>query len=64
MRDLIPIDELERLTELELIELETRLRHLILTPDLNADDLRLCLIMLSNVVFARHMRPHRRALNR
>jgi hypothetical protein len=50
---------LENLTDLELIELEVRLRHLILTPDLREADLQICLIMLSNVVRARHMHCQR-----
>jgi hypothetical protein len=57
MHNLIPIDELDKLTDLELIELEARLRDLILTVDLHESDLRRCLASLSNAVFVRERRP-------
>jgi len=56
MHNLIPIDELEHLTDLELIELETRLRDLILSVDLHEADLRSCLAALSNVGYVRERR--------
>jgi hypothetical protein len=57
MHNLIPIDELDKLTDLELIELEARLRDLILTADLHDTDLRNCLASLSNAVYVRLRRP-------
>lgn len=56
MHNLIPIEELDKLTDLELIELEARLRDLILYADLPEDDLRRCLSSLSNTVFVRTRR--------
>lgn len=56
MHPLIPIDELDKLTDLELIELEARLRELILTVDLHESDLRRCLASLSNAVYVRERR--------
>ncbi len=56
MHHLIPIDELDKLTDIELIEVEARLRDLILTHDLTESDLRRCLASLSNAVFVRVMR--------
>jgi hypothetical protein len=55
----IPIDELDKLTDLELLELETRLRNLILVCDLDDADLRRCLASLSNAVFVRLRRDRR-----
>jgi hypothetical protein len=57
MHHLIPIDELDKLTDLELIELEARLRDLILNADLHEDDLRRCLSSLSNAIYVRQTRP-------
>jgi hypothetical protein len=57
MHNLIPIDELEHLTDLELIELETRLRNLIRIEDLPDADLRSCLAALSNAIYVRARRP-------
>lgn len=56
MHNLIPIDELDKLTDLELIELEARLRNLILAVDLHEADLRRCLASLSNAVYVRERR--------
>lgn len=57
MHPIIPIEELEKLTELELLGLEARLRDIILTLDLNDADLRRCLASLSNTVYVRQLRP-------
>lgn len=57
MHNLIPIDEMDKLTDLELIELEARLRDLILTLDLHESDLRRCLASLSNAIYVRQRRP-------
>ncbi|HEV2817040.1 MAG TPA: hypothetical protein VGW40_07450 [Allosphingosinicella sp.] len=56
MHYLIPIDGLDKLTDLDLIELEARLRDLILTVDLHEDDLRRCLASLSNILYVRERR--------
>ena len=56
MHHLIPIDELDKLTDLELVELEARLRDLILNADLRECDLRRCLCSLSNAVYVRERR--------
>jgi hypothetical protein len=56
MHHLIPIDELDKLTDLELIELEARLRDLILTADLRDHDLQRCLASLTNAVYVRQRR--------
>lgn len=56
MHNLIPIDELDKLTDLELIELEARLRDLIHTVDLDEGDLRRCLASLSNILYVREHR--------
>lgn len=57
MHPLITIDEMEKLTDFELLILEARLRDLILTRDLPDADLRRCLASLTNAVFARERRP-------
>jgi hypothetical protein len=56
MHNLIPIEELDKLTDLELLELEARLREIILNCGLAADDLARCLATLSNAVFVRQRR--------
>ena len=56
MHPLIPIDDLDRLSDLELIRLEAALRDLILTADLGDADLRRLLASLSNAVFVRERR--------
>jgi hypothetical protein len=56
MHHLIPIDELDKLTDLELIELEARLRDLILNADLRDNDLVRCLASLSHAVYVRERR--------
>jgi len=58
MHQLITIDEMEKLTDCELLILEARLRDLILTRDLPDADLRRCLASLTNAVFVRERRPH------
>lgn len=64
MHPLIAIDEMEKLTDFELLILEARLRDLILTRDLSDDDLTHCLASLTNAVFVRERRtsplPHPR----
>jgi hypothetical protein len=56
MHPLISIEELEKLTEPELLCLEARLRDLILTRDLPEADLLRCLASLSNAVYVLAMR--------
>jgi hypothetical protein len=56
MHNLIPMEELEKLTDRELLDLEARLRDIILTHELGDADLRRCLASLSNVVFIRTRR--------
>lgn len=51
MHPLIPIEALEPLTDAELIDLEARLRDLILTHDLPEADLLRCLASLTNLGF-------------
>jgi hypothetical protein len=58
MHNLIPIEELEKLTDRELLDLEARLRDIILTHELGDADLRRCLISLSNAVFVRMRRAN------
>lgn len=53
MHNLIPIEELEKLTEAELLDLEARLRDIILTHELGDEDLRCCLVSLSNATYVR-----------
>ena len=43
MHNLIPIEELDKLSDRELLDLEARLRDIILTHDLGDADLRRCL---------------------
>ena len=56
MHHFIPIEALDKLTDLELIELEARLRDLILSVDLDDADLRRCLASLSNMLYVRERR--------
>lgn len=63
MHPLIPIEELEKLTEPELLGIEARLRDLILTHDLPEADLLRCLASLSNAVFVLAMRGSKASLN-
>jgi len=53
MHNLIPIEELDKLTEPELLDLEARLRDIILTHELGDADLHRCLISLSNATYIR-----------
>jgi hypothetical protein len=50
---MIPIDELEKLTDFELLALESRLRDIILTRALDEDDRARCAASLSNTIFVR-----------
>lgn len=59
MHPLIPIDELTKLTDYELLDLEARLRDIILTHDLSDADLRRCLGSLRNAVYVRSLREPR-----
>lgn len=56
MHPLIDIAELDKLTDIDLLRLEARLRELILTHDLAEADLLRCLASLSNAVFVRALR--------
>lgn len=56
MHNLIPIEELDKLNDRELLDLEARLRDIILTHELGDTDLRRCLGSLSNAVFVRQLR--------
>lgn len=56
MHPLTPIEELDKLTDDELLGLEAELRDLILTRNLRDADLRRCLASLSNAVFVRSIR--------
>lgn len=62
MHNLIPIEELDKLTEAELLDLEAHLRDIILTHELGDADLRRCLISLSNAVYARQLRLRGRSV--
>lgn len=62
MHYLIPIEELIKLTDYELLGLEDRLRDIILTHDLGDADLRRCLTSLSNAVHVRSLREPRARL--
>ena len=56
MHNLIQIEELDKLTDQELLDLEACLRDIILTCELGDEDLRRCLITLSNAVYVRQLR--------
>jgi hypothetical protein len=62
MHNLIPIEELDKLTEPELLDLEARLRDIILTHELGDADLRRCLISLSNATYVRQLRLRGRSV--
>lgn len=63
MHNLITIEDLDKLTDLELRNLEARLRDMILTHDLADTDLRRCLISLSDAVYVRQRRAVRPAIS-
>lgn len=56
MHPLIPIEELAKLSDRDLLDLEARLRDIILNHDLAEHDLRRCLASLSNAVYAISLR--------
>lgn len=56
MHNLIPIYELDKLTDLELLDLEARLRDIILTHDLGDADLRCLLLSLRNIAYVLSLR--------
>lgn len=56
MHPLIPIEELAKLSDRDLLILEARLREIILTDDLSEDALTRCLASLSNAVYVRSLK--------
>lgn len=58
MHPFITIDEMEKLTDFELLVLEAHLRDAILTLNLSDENLTRCLASLTNAVFVRQRRPH------
>lgn len=60
MHPLIPINEIEKLTDVELLVLEARLKDIIFSRDLPEADLQRCLASLSNATFVRALRERPR----
>ncbi len=61
MHPLIPISEIEKLTDIELLVLEARLEDIIFSRDLPEEDLQRCLASLSNASFVRALRERPRS---
>lgn len=59
MHPIISIEELAKLSDRDLLELEARLRDIILTHELEDGDLRRCLVSLTNTVYVRSLREGR-----
>lgn len=61
MHPLIPISEIEKLTDIELLVLEARLKDIMFSRDLPEADLQSCLASLSNASFVRALRERPRS---